>query len=65
MSNKTFCDCCKKEMNNLSEAGHLTVIKKMLLETQPNIERKELDLCDICVNRVWSLLEEIKKEKTK
>ena len=61
--NKTFCDICKKEMTDMTEAGHLTIIKKMLLESQPKVIRKELDLCDECVNAIWQLMEKIKKEK--
>lgn len=61
--NKTFCDICKREMTNMTEAGHLTIAKKMLLEAHPKVVRKELDLCDECINKVWDLLEKIKKEK--
>ena len=62
MSIKRYCDCCGKEMKEITEAGHLVVIKKMLLDANQKIQKRELDLCEFCVNRVWSLLEEIKKE---
>lgn len=61
---KRYCDCCGKLMNDTQfEAGHLTAIKKIMLDTNQRVEKKEMDLCDNCVNSVWKLLQEIKKEK--
>lgn len=61
--NKLYCDICNKEIINPTEVGHLSIVKKMLLEAEPRIVKQDIDLCETCINKVWELLEEIKKEK--